>query len=141
LQPAVLANSLVGRRVTTLSDDSHLTELALADQSPQELVDAFFARVLSRPPSAAESELFVGLLREGYEDRRTSAERVVKRPVRHAVSWSNHLSPEATKIKLELEHAALEGDPPTARLTADWRERAEDMIWSLVNSPEFVFVP
>ena len=33
------------------------------------------------------------------------------------------------------------GDPPTTRLEADWRERMEDMVWALVNSPEFVFVP
>jgi len=35
----------------------------------------------------------------------------------------------------------LRGDPPTPRLQADWRERLEDMIWTLVNSPEIVFVP
>jgi len=23
----------------------------------------------------------------------------------------------------------------------DWRERMEDALWALVNSPEFVFVP
>jgi hypothetical protein len=51
------------------------------------------------------------------------------------------LSPEATRIKLELERAARAGDPPTTRLTAPWRERMEDMLWSLVNSPEFTFVP
>jgi hypothetical protein len=36
---------------------------------------------------------------------------------------------------------AREGDPPTTRLEADWRERMEDMVWALVNSPEFVFIP
>ena len=36
---------------------------------------------------------------------------------------------------------ALKGDPPTARLELDWRERLEDMVWSLINSPEFIFLP
>ena len=58
-----------------------------------------------------------------------------------AVSWANHLSPEATTIKMELERQAREGDPPTKRLRPEWREKMEDMIWVLVNSPEFAFIP
>ena len=58
-----------------------------------------------------------------------------------AVSWSNHLSAEATRIKLELERAARAGDPPTSRLQSDWRERMEDGLWALLNSPEFIFIP
>ena len=61
-------------------------------------------------------------------------------PVR-PVSWSNHLNPEATRIKQEAERAARAGDPPTDRLRAAWRERMEDAVWALVNSPEFVFMP
>ena len=33
------------------------------------------------------------------------------------------------------------GDTPTNRLDSDWRQRMEDMIWTLMNSPEFVFLP
>jgi hypothetical protein len=40
-----------------------------------------------------------------------------------------------------MERMARVGDPPTALLAADWRERMEDMVYALVNSPEFVFVP
>ncbi len=60
---------------------------------------------------------------------------------RHAVAWSNHHSPEATRIKMEMERSMRNGDPPTNKLEANWRERMEDMVWALVNSPEFVFVP
>ena len=63
-----------------------------------------------------------------------------REPLRH-VSWSNHLSEEANRIKIELEKRAREGDPPTVALQADWRERMEDMLWALMNSPEFVFIP
>ncbi|HJO54533.1 MAG TPA: hypothetical protein QF373_08520, partial [Verrucomicrobiota bacterium] len=61
-------------------------------------------------------------------------------PLRH-VSWSNHLSAEANRIKIELEKRAREGDPPTVSLQTDWRERMEDMLWALMNSPEFIFIP
>jgi len=35
----------------------------------------------------------------------------------------------------------IRGDKPSARLNANWRQRAEDAAWILVNSPEFVIVP
>ena len=57
------------------------------------------------------------------------------------VSWNNHLSEEANRIKMQLERLAREGDPPTRRLRVEWRERMEDVIFALVNSPEFIFIP
>jgi hypothetical protein len=143
LQPLLLANGVVGRRITSLSDDSALTTLSLQDKKLGALIDAVFLRILSRPPRPEERSLFLELLQEGFADRRVPGARVVKRSRRQlsSVSWSNHLSPEATRIKLELERLAQEGDPATARLRTSWRERMEDMVWALVNSPEFVFVP
>ena len=67
---------------------------------------------------------------------------VVSEPRKYKIYKAPHaLSPEATRIKMDLERVAREGDPPTSRLKTDWRERMEDMVWALVNSPEFVFVP
>ncbi len=60
---------------------------------------------------------------------------------RGMISWSNHLEQEATNIKMELQEVVQAGDPPTRRLTEDWRERLEDVIWSMMNSPEFRFAP
>jgi hypothetical protein len=57
------------------------------------------------------------------------------------VTWANHLRPESTQAQTEMEKAVRAGDPPTKRLTESWRLRAEDVIWALYNSPEFVFVP
>ena len=101
-------------------------------------------RSLSRPPIDAELKSFGDLLRPGYDDRQLkpsgSLAHKSSGPAR-AVSWANHLNPEATKIKQEMERQSRAGDPPTDRLRADWRERMEDALWTLVNSPEFLFVP
>jgi hypothetical protein len=143
LQPLLLANGVVGARIASLSDDSAITTLALSDVPLDELIERVYLRVLSRPPNAQETETFVQLLSDGYAERRVANAAATKPTAtpRHAVAWSNHLSPEASRIKLEMERVARAGDPPTAALAADWRERMEDMVWALVNSPEFVFVP
>ena len=142
LQPLVVANGIVGNRVTRLSDDSALTALALKDQSMHELIESVFLRVLSRKPTKQEQQLISGLLEDGFNDRiDRDAPIVHPKTFRTSVSWSNHLNAEATRIKHKMEQAAREGDPPTKRLDTDWRERMEDVIWSLVNSPEFLFVP
>ena len=57
------------------------------------------------------------------------------------VTWSNHLNPEANELALKRQQAVRAAFPGTQRLETDWRERMEDMVWALMNSPEFVFVP
>lgn len=42
---------------------------------------------------------------------------------------------------LAAQQLVAKGEPPTARLTDDFRERVEDVLWALINSPEFVVVP
>lgn len=144
LQSLQMANGLAAARIAQLSDDSVFTDMFCKEQPIESLVESTYLRLLSRPPTKVESEMFVKLLSEGYQDR-VVADAVVPSdhggPRRTAVSWANHLSAEATEIKLQLEQAARQGDRPTARLKADWRTRAEDMIWAIMNSPEFVFMP
>lgn len=142
LQPAEMANGVLSRRISRLSDDSAYTELALQQQPLEQLVEEIYLRTLTRRPTEAEAALFTQLLSEGYTDRKVDAPIVTRPPLpRNAVAWSNHLDPKANVVKLQLEEAVDAGDPPTQRIKADWRERLEDMIWSLTNSPEFVFVP
>ena len=142
LQPAIMANGIVGRRITQLSDDSAFTELALQSIDTHEMVEKVFVRILSRPPTSEERAIMHDQISQ------TFASRIVKGAKLHAgreqvldVSWNNHLSSDSNRIKVELERLARKGDPPTKRLRAVWRKQMEDLIYALINSPEFVFIP
>ncbi len=145
LQPAILANGTVGTWLTRLSDDHGTTALALEDQPVDELVDRLFLRIFTRPPTPDERSAFVAYLGEGYDGREvepttTDPERPARTPPRY-VSWSNHLTEEANVIKRQREAEARRGDPPTDRLAEPWRRRLEDVLWTMLNAPEFLFMP
>lgn len=145
LQPAIIANGTLGRRFTRLSDDSAFTALALKDQPVSELVSSVFVRALTREPSSEERAIFVELLSEGYPGRINQKE--INKPLpplpplRTGVGWSNHLDPDANTLQVLTHEVVNQGDAPTKRLTAEWRTRFEDMLWALMNSPEFIFIP
>ena len=142
LQPALLANGVVGRRITQLSEDSAFTELALREIDCKALIGELYLRILGRAPTPRELGIMLDHVNAGF------SHRVIKgaKPVHHReqvldVSWNNHLSEDANRIKVELERAVLAGDPPTQRLRPEWREDFEDVIYALINSPEFIFIP
>ena len=145
LQPAILSNGTMGHWLTVLSDDHGITALALEDQPLGQFIDRLYLRLLTRKPTAAEREASLALLEPGY------AERVVPSSAKPAVSkerirpyyftWSNHLDPKANDLAVEDEQRVRKGAPPTDRLDPAWRERAEDLLWSLLNTPELVFAP
>lgn len=145
LQPGVLANSTASVLLTRAALESQLAELAVAAGSPDELVDELFLRVLSRLPSPKERRPLAETLRAGFEERVLSENQILAAspPVEPlpAVTWSNHLRPEANTISLELEQRARAGLPPDPRLDSRWRETYEDVVWSLINLPEFVWIP
>ena len=142
LQPLALANGIIGARAVRLSEDNALTQMCVDAVSPSGLIQAATLQVLSRRPTAAEEQMFVAMIDEGFSSRVVHVEiETHKKRLRNTVSWSNHLSAEATKIKLEMEREVQAGDPPTQRLAKDWRERMEDVVWTMFNSPEFVFIP
>lgn len=142
LQPLVLFNGLMSQRIVRLSDASAITELCLAEPSPSRLVEQLFLAVLSRPPTERERHAFVGIVTPGFEARRTGLPPApVPRLATFQPEWKVHLQPEQTTLYLEAQKVVARGEPPTARLTADFRERVEDLLWALVNAPEFMFTP
>ncbi|MEA3208222.1 MAG: hypothetical protein QOE70_1279 [Chthoniobacter sp.] len=143
LQPAVLANSLMSAWITRVSADSGLAELAIKAQSPGALVDAVFLRFLTRLPTPAERARFAATLTPGFAERLDvpATQPPPELPPLGKISWSNHLMPEATQVKIEMERRARAGDPPDPRLVPAWRETFEDFVWAMINIPEFVWMP
>lgn len=144
IQPGVLANGVMGIWLTRLSDESGLTELARKDIELSQLVDDLFIQVLTRKPTDEERAQFTALLEPGFDERIIPEGELSPKPEVERfryVSWSNHLNTEANVIKVQMEEAARQGDPPTRFLTPEWRERMEDAVWALLNSPEMVMMP
>ncbi len=146
LQPAILANGVMSIWLTRLSEKHGMTELALKDQSVEQLVDRVFLRLLTREPTDIEKEQYVRLLSEGYESRVIPvSDRVVppqgKRERVKYISWSNHVDGPANALAVEREAEARRGDPPTNALRDDWRLRMEDFVWAVLNAPEMIYRP
>jgi hypothetical protein len=51
------------------------------------------------------------------------------------------LEAEQSRLMLEARARVARGETPTARLTIDFRERVEDVLWALINTPEFAVIP
>ncbi|MEZ5399749.1 MAG: DUF1553 domain-containing protein [Bryobacteraceae bacterium] len=143
MQTLILANGILATRLVRLSDDSFFTELALKNVPVETMVREAFLRILSREPAAAELKSFADLLRPAYGSRVAPGVKADYKALKSdtRVSWSNHLSAEATVIRMEEEKRLRMGAPPTKRLRPEFRERYEDVLWAMVNSPEFVLMP
>lgn len=144
LQPGVLQNSVASVWLVRASQNTELAQLAVEADSPQDLVDSIYLRYLSRLPSEAERAPLVEALAQGFEQRLVPKDQIQQPkplPPLPQVTWSNHLSPESNSIALELEERARRGPAPDPRLRDSWREVYEDVVWSVANLGEFVWMP
>lgn len=148
LQPAIISNGTMGHWLTTLSDDHGLTALAVEDQPLENLIDRTYLRLLTRKPTPEEKQTALELLNPGYETRisptgnqKSSIDNPQPRQRPYYFTWSNHLDGKANELAVIEEEKVRRGKPPTLRLDPDWRERYEDLTWTLLNTPEWLFVP
>ncbi len=146
LQPAILANGTMGVWLTRLSEDHGITSFVMEDQSVETLVDRLYMRLLTRKPTPTEKEKYVSYLSSGYEDRvipKTDREQPAskKRERERYLSWSNHLDPGANELAVVRQMEVRAGDPHTNALREDWRNRMEDVLWALLNAPEWIYTP
>lgn len=143
VQPGVVANGNLSTRATRFTDESELTSEALRAETVEQFVDRLFLRALSRQPSKEERQTYVDNLRDGFSSRFVNVDPSEKSPKPHRgfVTWSNHFDVKANELMRQIEDEVASGPVPTDRLKTDWRERAEDAAWALLNSPEFQFLP
>ena len=144
LQPGILANGTLVTTLTRAATGSDLAELAVNAKSPDELVETMFVRVLARQPKAGELKQFAAALETGFAKRVLPASQV--QPVEELeplplITWFNHQRHQATAVQNKLERRVRKGPPVDPRLRPQWRERFEDMVWSLINHREFVWMP
>ena len=143
-QPAVMANSYLTLWLTTAAQESTIADLAVEAQSADELVESIFIRFLSRTPTEEERTSFVPLLQNGFDARLVPVDRIKQpQPLERLprVTWANHVRPEANTIQEEHERRLRQGPPADPRLKPEWRQQYEDVIWSVVNLREFVWMP
>jgi mono/diheme cytochrome c family protein len=143
LQPALLSNGTMMLWLTRLSDDHGLTAFAREKLPLDQFVERLFLRLLTRPPTPTEKEFYSNALRPGFA-KRVATPRVEEILVPHThrkyVAWSNHMKSEANTLRLAEEAAARRGDPATTQLNPEWRRRFEDVLWALLNAPEWTHV-
>ena len=137
LQPLMLANGALVNRLVRLTDASHYAQLAKTDIGLADLTDHLFLNTLSRVPSQREREWVRSLLEPVWVERRAAEETQgpaapAEEPVR---AVRDMLDAYAYLAK------ARQSEPPARGLTAEYRTRFEEILWVLVNSPEFLFVP
>ncbi len=143
LQPGILANGTLSLSLTRAAVDSYLADLAVETNTPESLVETLFLRFLGRLPDDAERKTFVGTIAEGFDVRILPAEARPALPKEEPlplVTWFNHLQSDANTIQQQIEQRVRRGPPADPRLEPEWRERYEDLVWSLVNHREFVWV-
>ena len=119
--------------------------MALEDRSLDDLIQETYLRVLSRLPTDSERHLFKDYLQPTYADRRVEGVEVeeidLSKKTDTRVSWANHMDAKANLIRMEEERKVRMGDDPTEALQPAFRERYADVVWALVNSPEFKLIP
>ena len=142
IQPGILANGLLSIQLTRLTDEDELTQVAIRAKSAEQLVEHLFQRFLTREPTPNERKRFVRLLKLDFDSRMLENPSPPETPIREPfVSWANHLHPDATDVRLREAERLRQGPTPSRLLDSNWRERLEDAVWALINTPEFIHLP
>ena len=146
IQPGILANGVFVQKMTTITPGSEMEKLVVESLALDRLVRSIFLRLLTRYPTANELVVCNNLLRDGFEDRvvrelgEMGKAQALPNPAKY-VTWSNHLQEKANSFMVDKQLLIKNGPTPSLALQKNWRQRCEDLLWALVNSPEMIFSP
>jgi hypothetical protein len=136
LQPLTMANGRLLNRLVRMTDASYYTHLANRDIGLTEFIDHVFLNTLSRFPADRERILIRDRLRPVWSDRRAVAE------ARTVVA--EQAPPQVVRDQLDAYRylaKARESEPATRTLSTPFQRAFEEILWMILNSPEFIFVP
>jgi Protein of unknown function (DUF1553) len=138
LQSLTLANGALTNRLIRLTESNYFARLAATDISLNQFGEQLMLNTLSRRPTKWESEWLRSRLDNVWDGRRVSAVAGgIGGASDSAVNVKYQDMLDAYKYIAESRKEEL----ATRALTENFRRSFEQVLWVIVNSPEFIFVP
>ena len=138
LQPLAMANGELMHRLVRFTDRSYFTELSKRAATLDQYGERLFLNTLSRLPTDREKKWLRSELGSVWKRRLVPPGRQEKRKVESRVK-------EVTITDAIAAHEYImqvrQGEPATTALTPSFRRMAEKVLWAVLNSPEFIFLP
>ena len=138
LQPLAMANGELTYRLVKFTDKSYYTDLSNRDITLDEFGNQLFLNTLSRLPSEKERSWLHSELEAVWNRRLVPPELQEKRGKESRVE---EVTVGDTLAAHEYIMRVRQGEPATPTLTEAYRKKAEKVLWVVLNSPEFIFLP
>lgn len=138
LQPLAMANGELMHRLVKFTDRSYYTELSKRAATLDQYGERLFLNTLSRLPTDREKRWLRSELGADWDRRLVPSELQETRKEESRVK-------EVTITDSIAAHEYImqvrQGEPAAAALTPSFRRQAEKVLWAVLNSPEFIFLP
>ncbi len=138
LQPLAMANGELMHRLVKFTDRSYFTELSKRAGTLDQYGEQLFLNTLSRLPSDGERDWLRNELGAVWDRRLVPPEL---RETRKEESRVREVTITDSIAAHEYIMQVRRGEPATAALTPSFRRQAEKVLWAVLNSPEFIFLP
>ena len=138
LQPLALANGDLMHRLVKFTDRSYYTELSREAGTLDQYGDRLFLNTLSRLPTEREARWLRNELGALWSRRLVPPELREARKEEagvEAVTVTDSIAAHQYIMRVR------QGEPAATALTPAWRRNAEKVLWAVLNSPEFMFLP
>ncbi|MCY3777820.1 MAG: DUF1549 domain-containing protein [Candidatus Aminicenantes bacterium] len=138
LQPLAMANGELMHRLVKFTDRSYYTELSKRAATLDQYGERLFLNTLSRLPTDREKRWLSRELGTDWDQRLVPPELQETRKEESRVKEVTITDSIAAQ---EYIMQVRQGEPATAALTPSFRRQAEKVLWAVLNSPEFIFLP